>query len=349
MIHESLRTATPTPPPKAALTEFLNDVVEGLSATPKRLSSKYLYDDEGSRLFQKIMALPEYYLTRTEAEILNVHKQAILDIIGDEPFNLVELGAGDGQKTSILIRHFLKRSVEFYFTPIDISEHALLLLANALAKEFPELRFQGIHDEYFSGMQHLNTLFQSEGSFLDNPVHRRNIVLFLGSNIGNFNRADSIDFLKHLRMSMREKDYLLIGFDLKKDVKVLQAAYDDAAGVTRAFNMNLLTRMNRELGAAFDLDMFQHYATYNPMISAMESYLLSKEEQSVWIQMAGRAVYLDAYEPIHTEYSHKYSLHDIQTLASEAGFDVAYHFTDSNGYFVDSLWCVKGATKPNFS
>jgi len=329
--------------------EFLNDVVEGLSAMPKRISSKYFYDDEGSQLFQKIMELPEYYLTRTEAEILTVHKQAILDIIGDEPFNLVELGAGDGQKTSILIRHFLERSIEFYFAPIDISEHALLTLANALANEFPALRFQGIHDEYFNGVRRLNKLFQNEGKSSDSRAHRRNIVLFLGSNIGNFSRADAIDFLKHLRTSMREKDYLLIGFDLKKDVKVLQAAYDDAAGVTRAFNMNLLTRMNRELGATFSLETFQHYATYNPMISAMESYLLSTEAQSVWIQTAGRAFHFDAYEPIHTEYSHKYSLHDIQTLASEAGFEVVYHFTDSNKYFVDSLWRVKPAAKPNFS
>lgn len=309
--------------------EFLQDVLTGLKSSPKRLPSKYFYDDEGSRLFQKIMTLPEYYLTRAEAEILETHRERIAQYLGTRPFSLVELGAGDGTKTKLLIECFLHRKLDFSYVPIDISAHALGVLSQTLTHRFPALRIQRLACDYFHGLARLeqdraHTLF----------------VLFLGSNIGNFTPAETTEFLSCLRRALRSGDFALIGFDLKKDLHTLLCAYSDAAGVTRDFNLNLLRRINRELGATFNLAKFQHYATYNPVLGAMESYLISKEPQHVWIETAKETISFDAFEPIHTEYSFKYSEHDIARLADTAGFKIIENFYDRKRQFVDSLWQV---------
>ncbi len=307
--------------------KLLSDVLKGLSAAPKRLPSKYFYDDEGSRLFQKIMALPEYYLTRAEIEILNRYREDIAQCVANQPFTLIELGAGDGTKTSILIESILKVQPHCRYVPIDISTHAIELLTQSLAKQFPTLPVQGIADEYARALGHLHTL-----------TPQRKVVLFLGSNIGNFTKQQARTFLKTVRRKLQPGDWLLIGFDLKKDIPTLIRAYSDAAGVTREFNFNLLRRLNRELQATFDLSTFEHYATYNPILGAMESYLVSKKAQTVCIKAAGRTITFDAFEPIHTEYSFKYSEREIENFATTAGFESVKNFYDQKRQFVDALW-----------
>ncbi len=307
--------------------KLLSDVLKGLSATPKRLPSKYFYDDEGSRLFQKIMALPEYYLTRAEIEILNHYREEITQYIANQPFTLIELGAGDGTKTSILIESMLKVQPHCLYVPIDISTHAIELLTQSLAKQFPTLRVQGVADEYARALGHLHKL-----------TPQRKVVLFLGSNIGNFTKQQARTFLKTVRRKLQSGDWLLIGFDLKKDMPTLIRAYSDAAGVTREFNFNLLRRLNRELQANFDLSTFEHYATYNPILGAMESYLVSKRAQTVCIRAAKCSITLDAFEPIHTEYSFKYSEREIEDFATATGFESVRNFYDQKRQFVDALW-----------
>jgi len=307
--------------------KLLSDVLKGLSATPKCLPSKYFYDDEGSRLFQKIMALPEYYLTRAEIEILNRYREDIAQCVANQPFTLIELGAGDGTKTSILIESILKVQPHCRYVPIDISTHAIELLTQSLAKQFPTLPVQGIADEYARALGHLHTL-----------TPQRKVVLFLGSNIGNFTKQQARTFLKTVRRKLQPGDWLLIGFDLKKDIPTLIRAYSDTAGVTREFNFNLLRRLNRELQATFDLSTFEHYATYNPILGAMESYLVSKKAQTVCIKAAGRTITFDAFEPIHTEYSFKYSEREVENFATTAGFESVKNFYDQKRQFVDALW-----------
>ncbi len=307
--------------------KLLSDVLKGLSATPKHLPSKYFYDDEGSRLFQKIMALPEYYLTRAEVEILSRYREDIAQCVANQPFTLIELGAGDGTKTSILIESILKVQPHCRYVPIDISTHAIELLTQSLAKQFPTLPVQGIADEYARALGHLHKL-----------TPQRKVVLFLGSNIGNFTKQQARTFLKSVRRKLQPGDWLLIGFDLKKDIPTLIRAYSDAAGITREFNFNLLRRLNRELQATFDLSTFEHYATYNPILGAMESYLVSKKAQTVCIKAAGRTITFDAFEPIHTEYSFKYSEREIENFATTAGFESVKNFYDQKHQFVDALW-----------
>ncbi|MDW8466387.1 MAG: L-histidine N(alpha)-methyltransferase [Chloroherpetonaceae bacterium] len=224
----------------SAQADFLRDVIAGLQATPKRLPSKYFYDDEGSQIFQKIMALPEYYLTRAEIEILETHRERIATHIGHRSLLLVELGAGDGTKTKLLLECLLHRHLDLVYAPIDISAHAIQTLSQMFMRRFPSLTVRSIIDDYFHGLARL-----------EREPHRVVMALFLGSNIGNFTQAESLAFLSCLRKALRYGDFALIGFDLKKDIQTLLHAYSDSAGVTRDFNLNLLRRINRELGATF--------------------------------------------------------------------------------------------------
>jgi L-histidine Nalpha-methyltransferase len=309
---------------------FAIDVHFGLSATPKILSSKYFYDAEGSRLFEQIMALPEYYLSQTEFDILSSERKHIAAQLKNEAFNLVEFGAGNGQKTQILLAEFLSENLNFHYIPIDISPTALETLSDTTRKAFPNLNMQSITAEYFTGLERLTSL-----------SHRRNVVLFLGSTIGNFTPTESLDFLRSLWQTLNDKDFLFIGFDLRKDFKQLQAAYDDSAGITRAFNFNLLHRINRELGGNFDISKFRHYAFFNPTSDAMESYLISTEEQKIFIESIGRSYHFSAWEAIQTERSEKYTPEKISHLAAKTGYSIHTNFSDSKNYFVDSLWQVE--------
>jgi dimethylhistidine N-methyltransferase len=303
--------------------------LNGLTSTPKSLSSKYFYDDEGSRLFAEIMQLPEYYLTGCELEIFERQAEGIFDAFrnGSEAFDLVELGAGDGTKTAILIDHFLAQGADISYSAIDISAAALDALTSSFRTKFPNLRMDPRVGDYF---KILSSLGGSGG--------RRKVLLFLGSNIGNFSRDRSVDFFRRLRGVMNAGDLLFIGFDLQKDPHVILNAYDDPKGITAAFNLNLLRRINRELGADFDLSKWSHYAIYRPVECSARSFLISRERQRVHIAALGRSFEFEQWEAVFMEISQKYNLNSIEDLAAMGGFEVKQNFLDSRGYYCDSLW-----------
>ncbi|MFC7668329.1 L-histidine N(alpha)-methyltransferase [Hymenobacter humi] len=233
---------TTSPTLSRTTTELGRHVADGLRRTPKTLSSMYFYDDEGSRLFQQIMELPEYYPTRAEFSIFREHGAALAAALSSpagEAFSLVELGAGDGAKTKLLLRELLQAGTRFTYAPVDISEGAMTGLVQALQEELPELRVAPMVSDYATALTQLRTRPGSKA------------VLFLGSNIGNFHPEDRLNFLRQAAAPLGPTDRLLIGFDLQKDPRRIRAAYDDAQGVTAAFNLNLLTRLNREPGRRF--------------------------------------------------------------------------------------------------
>jgi L-histidine Nalpha-methyltransferase len=308
---------------------FALDVLNGLSETPKRLPSRWIYDDEGSRLFSAICELPEYYPTRCETEILTRHTPEILSLAGVTALDIVDLGAGDGRKTNIMLDAASGRVPDLRYVPIDISEAAMSGLVQATRQRFPALKVSGIVAEYFDGLHWL-----SQGN------DRRSLVLFLGSNIGNFSRVQARVFLRQLWEALNPGDLVLIGFDLKKDIEVLLDAYNDSQGITAAFNTNLLSRINHELGGDFDLSQFRHYATYDVFSGAMESYIVSMARQSVFITELCTGFDFQPWEPIHTEYSYKFLPTDVDELAGSTGFRIVGQYRDSQGWFLDSLWQV---------
>jgi dimethylhistidine N-methyltransferase len=314
------------------LTQFAEAVLRGLSSTPKELSSKYFYDDEGSRLFQEIMKLPEYYLTGCEHKIFTSQNEAIYRAFADggNAFDLVELGAGDGSKTAVLIDYFLKQNADVAYLPIDISQEAVDALTEKFSSAFPSLKMQARVGDNFKILQSLR---ERQG--------RRKVLLFLGSNIGNFSREQSVSFFRSLRGVMSNDDLLFIGFDLQKDPHVIANAYDDAAGVTAKFNLNLLTRINRELGGDFDLEKFTHYANYRPVEGSARSYLMSREKQTVHIAALASTFEFDQWEAVFMEISQKYTLKMIADLAAESGFEIKQNFFDSETYYCDSLWTCR--------
>ncbi|WP_245327737.1 L-histidine N(alpha)-methyltransferase [Hymenobacter fodinae] len=310
-------------------TSSLGEHVRGGLRKPfKTLSSMYFYDDEGSRLFQEIMALPEYYPTRTEFGLLTEHAAAICATLRPatgEPFYLLELGAGDGLKTKILLRHLLEQGAQFAYVPVDISTAALDGLSAALQAELPGLAVEPVVADYADAL----TLMASRPG--------RKAVLFLGSNIGNFLPTERQAFLRRLRQPLTADDRLLIGFDLQKDPRQIRAAYDDAQGVTAAFNLNLLRRLNRELQADFDLDHWQHYTDYDPISGAVRSFLVSTQAQSVHMAAISETVDFAAWEMIHTENSYKFTRPLIEGLATDAGFTMQEFFTDPQALFSDVI------------
>ncbi len=314
----------------AARETFAEDVLVGLSERPKRISSKYFYDGEGSRLFQRITDLEEYYLTRAEAEIFETRGSEIVAAVGDRPLNLVDLGAGDGRKTVLLLERLLAAGVPVRYVPIDISEAAMAELIDSMGARFPELPISGLIAEYFEGVRWIGR--QSE---------RHNLVLFLGSNIGNLNKPLARAFLRRLWRALNPGDHALVGFDLKKDIELLLAAYNDDQGITAAFNLNLLRRINIELGADFDVSKWRFFCTYNVFSGAMESYLVSLQAQTVHIEALQSRFSFAPWEPIHTEYSYKYLDSDISGLAEHGGFEDQARFYDSNRWFCDALWRAK--------
>jgi L-histidine Nalpha-methyltransferase len=307
---------------------FAEDVDKGLSANPKFLSSKYFYDDEGSRLFQEIMKLPEYYLTRSEYEVFLKHAEEIFEAFeGETEFDLIELGAGDGSKTAVLIDHFLKRKADFCYVPIDISAEALNSLTEKFKKQFPNLSMQTEQGDYFKTLE----------TFAQN-FDKKKIILFLGSNIGNFSEQQAMEFFRQLRNVMNELDFLFIGFDLHKNPKTILNAYDDSQGITAKFNLNLLKRINRELGADFNIEEFSHYASYHPLERAARSFLISQKDQIVNIKSLGKTFELKKWEPIYMEVSQKYGEKMVEKLAAESGFAVVQNFYDENKFYLNSLW-----------
>lgn len=309
---------------------FALDILVGLSEQRKRIPSQYMYDAEGSRLFDKITQLDEYYPTKCELDILERCAGRFAELADNQPFNLVEFGAGSALKASYLIEAFLKHNLDFQYVPIDISHSALEKLADDMTRRFPDLELTALISEYFTGIKWLN-----------NRYRRKNIAIFLGSSIGNFSHAEARVFLRSMWNCLNNGDNLIIGFDLKKDIELLVRAYNDSEGVTAAFNFNVLERINRELGGEFDISKFRHIGTYDVFSGAMESYLVSLEAQDVFIDAIGRSFKFGPWEPIHIEYSYKYLESDIENLAAETGFEVIEHIYDSNRWFIDSFWRVK--------
>jgi len=309
--------------------QFAIDVDRGLSSRPKYLPSKYFYDKQGDKLFQEIMNLPEYYLTRSEFEIFDQHKSTMLQSFrqNGRPFDLIEFGAGDGIKTKVILEHFLQENTNFKYYPIDISANIIHSLSEDLNRSLPALQFEGLVDDYFNALARLNHV-----------DHNPKVILFLGSNIGNFTESQANHFLSHMHGLMRTGDKLMIGFDLKKDPRVIKAAYNDAQGVTRAFNLNLLKRINAELEANFDLTKFIHQPTYNPETGEAKSYILSIQDQDVHITATNTTYHFSAWESIFVEVSQKYDHDYISRLARHNGFKIGDNLYDCKHYYVDSVW-----------
>ena len=308
----------------------MEDVLIGLTARQKYLPSKYLYNKRGDEIFQQIMAMPEYYLTRAEHEIFSTHKAEMLEKLreGNQSFHLIEFGAGDGMKTKVLLRHCMDQQANVRYVPIDISENILKELSLDLATNLPALDVQPIGGDYFDAIEQLPCLGNET----------RKVVLFLGANIGNFSEKESNVFLRQIASRLAPGDRLMIGFDLKKDPAVVLNAYFDKENITRAFNLNLLQRINEELGANFDLTLFQYFPLYDPMEGAVRSYLVSQQDQTVHLEALNVTVHFDAWEAIYTEKSQKFNVKDIEHLAQTTGFRVVHHFFDRRQYFTDSLW-----------
>lgn len=311
---------------KKNISQFEQEVIEGLGQNPKRLYSKYFYDAIGDKLFQDIMNMEEYYLTNSEFEIFSTQKEQILQSIyeNEEPFQLIEFGAGDGLKTKLLLRHFVDKKVDFEYLPIDISRNALNKLSSNLKKEIPELKVSPQENTYFEALDSLEDKLKKG-------------VLFLGGNIGNFLKDEAITFFKKANESLNKGDLFVIGIDLKKNPKTILDAYNDKSGITRAFNLNLLNRMNKELGTNFDVSRFDHY----PISGATKSYLISQIKQDVFFPNSEKYYAFDSGEPIFMEISKKYDLAEIEKLANETGFEIKTNFFDCKHYFVDSVWIKK--------
>lgn len=308
---------------------FARDVQNGLESVPKFLSSKYFYNERGDQLFQDIMALPEYYLTQSEYAIFENHKETLKNLCSPDgmPFRLVEFGAGDGYKTKVLLRHLTASQTAFTYQPIDISSHVLDQLEHALAEEMPTCEVAPICADYFEAIAELSARDST-----------RKMILFLGSNIGNFTDGQASEFLSQLRNHLLAGDRVLVGFDLKKDPEKILAAYNDSQGVTAEFNLNLLDRINEELGANFQRDAFLHWPTYDPQSGECKSYLLSTKKQVVYIAALERTFAFEAYESVYTEMSRKFSISQMEQLATDCGFRVVKHLTDPERNFVDTIW-----------
>lgn len=310
-------------------TQFKQEVYDGLTAYPKYLSSKYIYDKAGDKLFQDIMKMPEYYLTDAEFSILEAYKEQLASLFsnGEKPFHLIEMGAGDGKKTKVLLRYFTARDLNFTYRPIDISQNALDTLLANLKQEIPTLKTEPLQGTYFETLRKLN--FSTD---------ERKVILFLGSNIGNLLHEKAIEFLSQIKDYMQANDLLFIGFDQKKNPQTILNAYNDAGGITEAFNKNLLVRINSELGGNFEVDAFTHWEVYDPESGTAKSYLVAKSPQQVRIEKLGLDISFDAYETIHTEISQKYDNRTVNWLAEQSGLKVLEEFSDQENYYKNYLF-----------
>lgn len=313
-------------PPDSAQLDFGEAVREGLSRASKTLPSQFFYDAEGSRLFEEICELPEYYLTRAEAEIL---ERAAPDLAVCHPRieTIVELGSGSAIKTEVLLRAFLETRDGLCYAPIDVSRAALEESIERLGRAHPELEIRPALAEYEAGLAELRALDLG-------PT----LTLWLGSSIGNLSKPEAAAFVSRIARDMRTDDRLLVGIDLRKDPAVLEAAYDDADGVTARFDLNLLARINRELGGNFDLDAFRHVVRYDEDSGAVKSFLESLAAQRVEIPGADLEVAFRAGERIHTEDSHKYGPEEIDALARGASLRVEAQIRDAGERFAVSVF-----------
>lgn len=306
-------------------------VRRGFSLAQKEISSSFLYDQKGSRLFEQITGLPEYYLTRCETEILKAHASDIFDLAKPREGSLqvVEFGSGSSEKTRLLLQAAIQSQGATNYVPIDISSDFLRISALELLSELPDLTITALGADYFDA---LNALPEHDGPRL---------FLFLGSTIGNFERDDAVAFLRSVRASMGPDDMLLVGNDLKKDPAVIEPAYNDAQGVTAQFNLNVLSRINQELCGNFNLSAFEHQAPWIEEFSRIEMRLVSTGEQDVEVECLDRTFHFKKGEYIHTENSHKWSAEAFGSMIDEAGLAVEERWTDSKEWFALSLLKVR--------
>ena len=299
---------------------FAEEISSSLIGNSKFISPKFFYDKKGSDLFEKICTLSEYYPTRTEIDILK-NLSIELPSYLDETFRLVELGSGTSVKTRLILDIFTSLQDTTEYFPIDISE-ILTESSEQLLKDYDGLHITGIIDTYEGGLE-----------FLKNYDDRKNLIIFLGSSFGNFSPNAGREFLKKINSTMKSGDLFLIGLDLIKNKQILESAYDDSLGVTAQFNLNVLSRINDELDADFNLDNFLHYSIYNKEDQRIEMYLKSLVRQSIIISKSNLLLNLEKNELIHTEYSHKYSLDQIRELLESVGFKINHVWLDDKKYF----------------
>lgn len=309
-----------TVPQEASTTEssdFLNDVIAGLSSIPHTLPCKYFYDERGAALFQKICEVPEYYITRTEIEILDRNRKDIAARLGPN-IQLIGLGTGAGTKTRILIEALESPAV---YVPVDISEKQLRESTALFREIFPDLEILPVAADYLQPV-----VLPSP-----NRTAERKVVYFPGSTIGNFEPNEALEFLRRIARLCGNNGGLLIGVDLKKDVNVIEAAYNDPAEVTSQFNLNLLDRVNRELGADFDLDQWRHRAVYNSSAGRIEMYLVSDIDQ--FVHLDAHKFHFRRGDKIVSEFSYKYAPDEFAALAADAGFKLVQIWTDDSRLF----------------
>lgn len=319
LVDRRLRISTP----REIRSFFRDDVARGLRQPQKTIPPKYFYDQQGSLLFEEICRQPEYYLTRTEAAILEAYAAEIIDAVGD--CAIVELGSGSSVKTRLLLDECQRRGYETLYIPIDISASMLETTARSLTTEYPCLQVEALAADYFTA---LTTL----------PTSPRRLVLFLGSNLGNFAPAEQAQLLACLAQALEVGDFLLIGLDLRKQMHIVEPAYNDAAGVTAAFNLNLLQRMNRELRATFDVTAFSHVAFYNAEQHQIEMHLRSERDQYVVIHDLDMQTSFRTGETIHTEISRKFDLNEVSDQLASFGFQARVHWTDEHEWFAACLF-----------
>ena len=304
---------------------FISDVIEGLSDSPKHLSSKYFYDKKGDELFVKITELPEYYLTRAEIEILSQQGHKIIQALGLDKgiCEVIELGAGVGQKSALLLKR-AAMNPDLTFIPIDISTNSLSIISKRFQKEFPHMKVHPVQGEY---MSILNTFDKDKNK----------VILFFGSNIGNLTEKLAKIFIKSLSEKMTIGDKILLGLDLKKSASIILPAYDDSSGITREFNLNLLDRINRELGADFDLNNYKHHPVYDEEVGEARSYLISLKKQRVYFQSIDRYFQFTKGEEILTEISQKYDDKKLNNILENSGLRINEKYTDRADQFADYL------------
>jgi L-histidine Nalpha-methyltransferase len=307
---------------------FAEDVALGLTSESKFLLPKYFYDEKGSQLFEKICETEEYYPTRSEIIILKNLSDTISERNKDKNL-IVELGSGSSLKTNYLLKSFLKTRDKLYYTPIDVS-NILVESSKLLIENYDKLYINGIVSFYEEGMDFIFSIDNSP-----------KLIIFLGSSIGNFSEEEIIQFMKMLSKDMSDKDRLIIGFDLLKDKKILESAYNDSKGFTAKFNLNILNRINNELDADFNLDNFKHEAIFNEDKSRIEMYLLAKEKMEATIKGIDKVIELNKGERIHTENSYKFTNSMINMIAENSGLEFSDYYTDEKEYFSLSVFKLK--------
>ena len=303
---------------------FKTEVLDGLNSSPKTLPSKYFYDEKGDELFVKIMNLPEYYLTRSEFEILQYKSEAIIKTLQLDKtnyFELIELGAGDGKKTKLFLKALLDNKFNFSYLPIDISQHALTDLKTNLEKEFKDLQVKPKQGKYFQVLQDIK----------QNKTPK--VILFLGSNLGNMPDEEAKRFMQQLSEALQTRDKVVLGLDLIKSEDIVLPAYNDASGITKAFNINLLSRINKELDADFNLNEFDHVPEYSEKTGVAESFLVSKTNQNVSFNNSNVSINFTEGEKIHTEISRKYNETILADILSDTKLKIIDQFLDSKQYF----------------